>query len=114
MAGRPPACPCPSSRSAENSEGSKGGARQGDPGSAQAYVSVEDELLRRYLAAPVRRALLEAVKRELPGRNKLARTAFALAQRKAQSLAFQQRRAVLKTDLWLDEALSFTGGDVVG
>ncbi len=89
-------------------------ARQGDPGSAQAFVSVEDELLRRYLAGPIRRTLLEAVKRQLPGRDKLARAGFVLAQRKAQSMAFNQRRAVLRADLWLDEALSFTGADTVG
>ncbi len=54
------------------------------------------------------------MKRDLPVKEKVARAAFKLAQKKAQTLAFKQRRAVLKTDLWLDEALSFTGGDTVG
>ena len=37
----------------------------------------------------------------------------SLQQRQAQLLAFKQRRAVLKSDLWLDEALSFAGGEGV-
>ena len=89
-------------------------ARQGDPGSAQAFVSAEDELIRRYLPSPARRGFREAVRRGLPAREIVARAAFKLAQSKAQTLAFKQRRAVLKTDLWLDEALSFTGGDTIG
>ena len=39
----------------------------------------------------------------------LARTAFALAQRRAQRLARKQRLAVLRSDAWQDEALSFAG-----
>ena len=35
--------------------------------------------------------------------------AIALAQHKAQRLAFQQRKAVLKTDEWLEDSLSFAG-----
>ncbi len=89
-------------------------ARQGDPGSAQAFVSIEDELIRRYLPATARKALEGAVRRNLPARDRLARAAFHSAQHAAQTLAFKQRRAVLRTDLWLDEALSFAGGDPVG
>lgn len=88
-------------------------ARQGDPGSAQAFVSVEDELIRRHLPATARRALQGAVRRNVAGRGRLASAAFKLAQHNAQSLAFKQRRAVLRTDLWLDEALSFAGADSI-
>jgi hypothetical protein len=45
----------------------------------------------------------------LPGHQKLGHAAFALAQRQAQRLAFRQRKAVLRMDDWLEEALSFTG-----
>lgn len=74
-------------------------ARQGDPGSAQAFVSAEDELVRRHLPAPMKKMFQVTPK-----------TAVALAQRRAQKLAWKQRVAVLRSDAWLDEALSFAGG----
>lgn len=88
--------------------------RQGDPGSAQAFVSVEDELIRRHLPGPARKALAEAVKRKLPGWERMAESAFGLAQRRAQKLAYRQRQEILKSDLMLDEALSFASPDPVG
>ncbi len=87
--------------------------RQGDPGSVQAFVSLEDDLIRRHLPGPARSALTRAFQSNLPGSHNLARGSFALAQRKAQRLAYQQRRAVLRTDTWLEEALSFAGQDVI-
>ncbi len=77
--------------------------RQGDPGSAQAFVSSEDDLLRRHLPGAVRQAVSRSP------RSLVAGTAVALAQRNAQRLAFKQRSSVLRSDAWLDEALSFTG-----
>jgi len=74
-------------------------ARQGDPGSAQAFVSAEDELIRRHLPGPVRKMFQAA-----------PRAAVALAQRRAQKLAWRQRLAVLRSDAWLEDALSFAGG----
>ncbi len=44
---------------------------------------------------------------------RLARTAFNLAQSKAQSLALKQRKDILRSDLWLEQAMSFAGGDTV-
>ncbi|MGN6552624.1 MAG: prepilin peptidase, partial [Verrucomicrobiota bacterium] len=85
--------------------------RQGDPGSAQAFVSAEDELIRRHLPKPARQVLEAALKRRLKARQRLALAAFRMAQNRAQTMAFRQRRAVLKSDVWLDEALSFAGGD---
>jgi preprotein translocase subunit SecA len=84
-------------------------ARQGDPGSAQAFVSLEDELLRRYLPPAVPNAVSAAWKRGLPGASALARAAFNRAQRQAQRLAYKQRKAVLRMDTWLEESLSFAG-----
>jgi preprotein translocase subunit SecA len=77
--------------------------RQGDPGSAQAFVSGDDELLRRHLPASIRQTLTRS------GHGALVKGAVALAQRGAQRLAFKQRSTVLRSDVWLDEALSFTG-----
>jgi preprotein translocase subunit SecA len=87
--------------------------RQGDPGSAQAFVSAEDELIQRYLPAVARKTLDVALRRNSLGKDWIAKAAFNLAQGKAQSLAFKQRRGVLRSDLWLDEALSFAGGDTI-
>lgn len=86
--------------------------RQGDPGSAQAILSAEDELVRRHLAPAAQGILRQALRRGLGFKGSVAAGAFQLAQRKAQALAFQQRKSVLRSDLWLDEALSFAGGPV--
>jgi preprotein translocase subunit SecA len=75
--------------------------RQGDPGSAMAIISREDELIRRHASPLVRR---------LAGR--LGRRAFHMAQQRAQKQALAQRRAVLKTDDWLDESLGFAGREI--
>jgi preprotein translocase subunit SecA len=88
-------------------------ARQGDPGSAQAFVSAEDELIRRHLPPVAAAGLRRAVASGLPGKEALARSAFALAQRNAQRLAAKQRVAVMRADTWLEEALSFAGSEAV-
>jgi preprotein translocase subunit SecA len=88
-------------------------ARQGDPGSAQAFVSIEDELIQKYLSKTVRDALHWALRSDLPGKDRLVRTALALAQGKAQALAFKQRRNVLRSDVRMDEALSFAGVETI-
>jgi preprotein translocase subunit SecA len=76
--------------------------RQGDPGTAQAFVSAEDYLVQRHLPPAVKKTLLT-------GNPALARTAFSIAQRRAQKFAWKQRVSVLRADQWLDEALSFAG-----
>jgi preprotein translocase subunit SecA len=84
-------------------------ARQGDPGSSQAFMSAEDELIQRFVPAPMRNRLAAALRGRAPGAHLLAKTALILAQRAAQRLAYRQRKNVLKMDTWLEEALSFTG-----
>ncbi len=84
-------------------------ARQGDPGSAQAFVSVEDELLRRHLPERSREAVAWALRSRLPGWERLGRAACAAAQWRAQAQAFKQRGGVLRADTWLEDALSFSG-----
>jgi preprotein translocase subunit SecA len=83
--------------------------RQGDPGSAQAFVSAEDELLRRHLPAAAQAALRRAIGANLPAGERLARAALAFAQQRAERQAARQRLAVLRADAWMDEALSFAG-----
>ena len=83
--------------------------RQGDPGWAQAFVSLEDELVVRH--TPRRSKLLRRRhgRADGPIRSRLARRLFDRAQRRAQRLAARQRAAVLRTDDWLDEQLGFAG-----
>jgi len=87
-------------------------ARQGDPGSAQAFVAVGDELLVRY--APMARAMLPRrfgqSDREVS--SALTRRAFDIAQKRAQRMALRQRKSVLRTDDWLNEYLGFAGREV--
>ncbi|MBM3879911.1 MAG: prepilin peptidase [Verrucomicrobia bacterium] len=86
-------------------------ARQGDPGSAQALVSVQDELLRRFLPRLVHGQVRRWVKAGAPGAQAAAEAALALAQRNAQRQAYKLRRSVLRTDDWIEESLSFAGSE---
>jgi len=85
-------------------------ARQGDPGAAQAFFSAEDELFRRYLPRAVRARVERFLRSGSFVGQKAARA--ALAQSSAQKQAFAQRRSVLKMDDWMEEALSFAGGEI--
>ncbi len=83
-------------------------ARQGDPGSAQAMVSLEDELPRRH-TTHLSAALARRAHPDRRISSVLTRRVFDLAQRRAERLALRQRKAVLRTDDWLDEYLGFAG-----
>jgi preprotein translocase subunit SecA len=87
-------------------------ARQGDPGSARSFVSMDDELMVRFVPPLVRHPVAAELRRGLPGRQLLARGAVMWAQRTAQRVAFERRRSVLKMDTWLDDSLSFAQKDV--
>lgn len=92
------------------------GARQGDAGSAQAVFSLEDEVVSRYasrIAAYLKRRYTKPSPQRGEGwvRGGIANMIIRLAQRRAERLAYRQRKAVLKTDHWLDEQLGFTGGE---
>ncbi len=87
--------------------------RQGDPGSAQAFVSLEDELIIRYLPGPARRVLDEAWHRNSSNKERLLAVAWKYCQAKAQNVARKQRQAVLRSDLWMDQALSFAGAETI-
>ncbi len=85
-------------------------ARQGDPGTAQAIVSLEDEFVRRYtpdIAGHLHRRHAGA-RGDLS--SPLTRAVFRLAQRRAERFALQQRKSVMRADHWLDENLGFAGG----
>jgi preprotein translocase subunit SecA len=84
-------------------------ARQGDPGGAQAFMSVDDELIQRFVPGLLRKRLASAIEKRRSGAKRLAENALSHAQSAAQRLAFRQRRNVLQMDTWLEDALSFTG-----
>ncbi|MBW1699845.1 MAG: prepilin peptidase [Deltaproteobacteria bacterium] len=84
-------------------------ARQGDPGSAQVFVSLEDELLQRH-ARPETIALARfygSADKEIS--SSFCRWLIDTAQRRAERKALRQRKEVLYTDRWLDEQLGFAG-----
>jgi preprotein translocase subunit SecA len=72
-----------------------------------AIVSLEDELVSRYAPYLTRgfRGRYRGKEREI--RSRLARRLFDDAQRRAERQALRQRKAVLRTDRWLDEYLGF-------
>ena len=71
-------------------------ARQGDPGNAQMFCSAEDDLFLRQV--PVARKTWRAI-----GPAKL----INMAQARAERLARFNRKQVLKSDDWMDQALPF-------
>ena len=83
--------------------------RQGDPGSAQAFVSMEDELLLGPTPPFARKRVAEMLRCQLPGAQALAAALVHHAQRTLERKAFDQRRAVMEHDDWLAESLSFAG-----
>ena len=86
-------------------------ARQGDPGSTQAFVSLEDELVRRHaahLSGALRRRYAHT---DRPVDSMIARRLFNRAQRHAERAALRQRMGVLQTDRWLDDYLGFAGSE---
>jgi len=85
-------------------------ARQGDPGSAQAFTSIEDDLLKRFLPESIRQSI---GKHFMTGYGSfMGKSLFSFSQRAAEQLSFKQRKNVLHNDTWLAEALSFTGSDL--
>ena len=84
-------------------------ARQGDPGSTQAIVSLEDEFVSRY-AKNIVAYLKKRHALNTDGiYSKTTRAVFHLSQLRAEKLALRQRKSVMRTDHWLEEQLSFTG-----
>ncbi len=84
-------------------------ARQGDPGSAVAFISAEDELLRRFTPGPLLRLFGWSVRRGLPLARNLGRVTNRLVQGRAQAQASRSRQSVMKLDVWLEEATSYSG-----
>ena len=89
-------------------------ARQGDRGSAQGFISLEDELFQRHAADWLRSRIQTALASGVPGAEPLARALTARAQRHSEQTAFKQRRRVLATDTWVADSLAFAGEELMG
>jgi len=85
------------------------GGRQGDPGSFQTMVSLEDEIVQGVFGPYAARLgrLLERGGRPLPGW--LARLVVGAAQRAAERHHARTRRDLLRIDDHLSDLLAFTG-----
>jgi preprotein translocase subunit SecA len=84
-------------------------ARQGDPGSARAFSSLEDELLQKH-APPLAVALARCGRRrEMEISSAPSRRLVDRAQKRAERLARRQRQNLLRADHWIDEHLGFAG-----
>ncbi len=78
--------------------------RQGDPGSAQIFVSLEDELVRHNAPRLARWVRGKSRGEELePGRMTLG--LFRLAQRRAEARARRGRTGVMRQDDWIEKYL---------
>ncbi len=87
-------------------------ARQGDPGSCQAFISLEDELVqkhRRRLTAVLRDRRGRAVKPEISSTG--WRRSIAAFQRRAERVSARMRQDVLFADNWLDDHLGFAANE---
>ena len=87
-------------------------SRQGDPGSALAIVSLDDELVRRFcpwLRAAAGKVFMGGVAGRLPG---WLIVLFDYGAWKAERQALSQRKQVLEADTWLRDTLGFAGKDL--
>jgi preprotein translocase subunit SecA len=83
--------------------------RQGDPGSAQAFVSLDDDLIQGHAPALARRLTHTALENNWPGAAGLASALVRRAEAAAERQARLARARVLRMDTWLDEAVGFSG-----
>jgi preprotein translocase subunit SecA len=86
-------------------------ARQGDPGTARSFVSMDDDLLKRYLSPTMLKVLTTLLNLNAPLNHNLLNATISQAQNIAQEKAFSSRKAVQKMDTWLQDSLSFAPGE---
>jgi preprotein translocase subunit SecA len=73
--------------------------RQGDPGESRFYLSLQDELMRRFNSGLVERFLSAAgLPDDMPIESKMVSNAIKSAQTQVESLNFEMRKNVLKYD----------------
>jgi preprotein translocase subunit SecA len=73
--------------------------RQGDPGESRFYLSLQDDLMRRFNSGLVERFLgVAGIADDVPIESKMVSNAIRSAQTQVESLNFEQRKNVLKYD----------------
>ncbi len=84
--------------------------RQGDPGSSEAIVSLEDELVAAYAGTPLKKLARLVGRRPgaFPARQ-VGKVIFRRAQRRAESLHAKVRHNLLKVDEHMGRFLAFSG-----
>jgi preprotein translocase subunit SecA len=82
--------------------------RQGDKGSARAFVSMDDDLLRRFLHPALVRAATQLLRTNHQSAHWFAAMTVKRAQNNAQRRAYNSRKSVQKMDTWLKDSLSFS------
>jgi len=85
------------------------GGRQGDPGSFEAVVSAEDELLRRYLGPGARWTTRHRGIAGSAAGQRLLRLLLRAAQRRAEASHARIRKDLLRMDEQLGDMLAFSG-----
>ena len=78
--------------------------RQGDPGSTQTFMSLEDDLLTRYASRTARLLQHRYAGRTTPLPNRLGMV-FSHAQRRATAIALRSRLMMIRHDHNLDKTL---------
>lgn len=82
--------------------------RQGDPGSVTRLLSLEDNLLKRYVSPLTLRLMRKLLVTGSGGiARRLAMSMLKTVQRRAESDAFARRWSVLQSDDWMESALPF-------
>lgn len=81
--------------------------RQGDPGCVSVFLSSEDSLLKRFLSDASRASVSFLAHQRIPPPQLFIKALVRLAQRRAEAESFANRREVLRSDDWLERALSF-------
>jgi len=84
--------------------------RQGDPGSCEEMLSLDDELWVVFIPRALRSALARVLRLDTPFATWLVERSFTLAQQRAERAHSRTRRALMKADEQLDDALAFSGG----
>ena len=83
--------------------------RQGDPGSYEAFVSLEDELLASHGSGPLARAAASIAHPGRPWGRLFAHAVFRIAQRSAERRHARARADLMRLDEQLESALAFSG-----
>ena len=84
-------------------------ARQGDPGSFECLVSLEDELFERFIPAVARRFVSVCLQRHASSASRLGKWLRRFAQWRAERLHAKIRRDTVEHDKRLEKALAFAG-----